>query len=88
MVHLNKKIDIFSVKCASGSNDWNCCSSSSQCGLGEGDCDYDSDCAGDLVCGRNNCADGDFGLDCCTAAGMIDGSDIIMKSDEIDKVFK
>ena len=66
-----KKYYIFSVKCASGSNDWNCCSSSSQCGLGEGDCDYDSDCTGDLVCGLNNCADGVFGLDCCTAAGTV-----------------
>ena len=25
------------------------------CGVAEGDCDDDSDCAGDLVCGDNNC---------------------------------
>jgi len=32
-----------------------CCSNSQPCGLGEGDCDNDSDCEGDLVCGQNNC---------------------------------
>ena len=26
------------------------------CGLGDGDCDYDWQCSGDLVCGNNNCA--------------------------------
>ena len=46
-----------------------CCSNGIEgfCGEGEGDCDRDSECAGSLVCGRNNCpwgpGDGD---DCCT----------------------
>jgi len=34
-----------------------CCTSEFQCLEGEGDCDSDSDCAGPLVCGTNNCAD-------------------------------
>ena len=40
-----------------------------KCGEGQGDCDRDSDCAGDLLCGTNNCLD--FGsnwgstYDCC-----------------------
>ena len=55
----------FPAKCAPTNDNWTCCTSSSQCGHGEGDCDYDSDCAGDLVCGTNNCADGVSGLDCC-----------------------
>ena len=46
-----------------------CCSTGIEgfCGEGEGDCDRDSECAGSLVCGSNNCpwgpGDGD---DCCT----------------------
>ena len=31
-----------------------CCTSSNQCGEGEGDCDHDSDCFGDLKCGQGN----------------------------------
>ena len=26
-----------------------------ECGIGEGDCNDDIDCAGSLVCGKNNC---------------------------------
>ncbi len=36
-----------------GDND--CCTSSHQCSLGEGDCDGYGDCAGELVCGNDNC---------------------------------
>merc|ERR1719412_380905 len=32
-----------------------CCSAEEPCGLGEGDCDSDDECAGDMVCGTNNC---------------------------------
>ena len=39
--------------------------------MGQGDCDSDSQCAGDLVCGTNNCivfdtAWPDSAFDCCT----------------------
>jgi len=34
---------------------WNCCTSSNQCGEGEGDCDSDADCIGNLKCGHDNC---------------------------------
>merc|ERR1719445_2947107 len=52
-------------------NRWSgsCCTSDFQCLEGEGDCDSDNDCAGDLVCGNNNCgADSPFQdtHDCCT----------------------
>merc|ERR1712215_86775 len=32
-----------------------CCTSSHPCGSGEGDCDKDHDCKGNLLCGANNC---------------------------------
>ena len=62
--------------------DWNCCNPISQCGKGEGDCDSDDDCAGDLICGSsrdssNNCKN-EFiysrsfwadSADCCTEPG-------------------
>ena len=32
-----------------------CCTSGKPCGLAQGDCDRDSECKGDLVCGKNNC---------------------------------
>jgi len=51
--------------CLPGLNDWTCCTESSPCGLGNGDCDSDIDCQGILVCGDNNCADGDYRMDCC-----------------------
>ena len=35
--------------------DERCCSPKKQCGHDEGDCDGDNECAGDLVCGHNNC---------------------------------
>ena len=43
--------------------------------MGEGDCDSDSDCAGDLVCGTDNCQDFDSAFssthDCCTSGNKI-----------------
>ena len=52
--------------CADGSAGPNCCTSSNQCGEGEGDCDSDVDCAGNLKCGQGN------GLDhnCNTSLGF------------------
>ena len=36
--------------------------------MGEGDCDLDNECKGNLVCGSNNCAGSTFDStdDCCT----------------------
>ena len=57
----------------SPSTDWNCCSDAFPCMIGGGDCDDDSQCAGNLVCGSDNCQR-DFsssnshwmtGADCC-----------------------
>ena len=48
-----------------------CCTDDANepCGLGEGDCDTDDECAGDLVCGTNNCLRMGSGFkkgsDCC-----------------------
>ena len=47
-----------------------CCSEEGRglCKIGDGDCDRDSDCEGDLVCGRDNCPWGDRD-DCCMEPG-------------------
>ena len=48
-----------------------CCSINNQCSLGQGDCDSHSECAGGLVCGRNNCGP-EFlwsSADCCKEEG-------------------
>lgn len=37
------------------STDWSCCSSTSPCNVGGGDCDTDSHCTAGLTCGTNNC---------------------------------
>jgi len=54
------------------SNTWDsydsgCCSTSEPCGIGEGDCDNDSDCQEGLSCGDNNCVGTGFTkqADCC-----------------------
>jgi len=65
--------DCCSDKCYGGSS---CCSEEYPCGLGEGDCDSNSECRGDLRCGTNNCANGTTfadGDDCCTE--KCDGGD-------------
>ena len=57
--------------CDASKNDWSCCTPSTPCGVGKGDCDKDSDCSGNLECGTNNCksfnsAWSSIGFDCCT----------------------
>ena len=46
----------------------NCCNATSPCNIGQGDCDTDDDCIGNLVCGKQNCGPGFFwdSTDCCT----------------------
>ena len=46
----------------------NCCNATHPCNIGQGDCDADEDCLGNLVCGRQNCGPGFFwnSTDCCT----------------------
>jgi len=56
-------------KCDGGDS---CCTEEYPCGEDEGDCDSDSDCAGDLICGKDNCPRGttfEDGDDCCVALG-------------------
>ena len=54
-------------------NDGGCCTEETPCEKYDGDCDSDSDCKGDLICGENNCnvdwhTDSEFDEsdDCCT----------------------
>ena len=56
----------------SSHDDWDCCTSSNQCGVNEGDCDSDSECMDGLVCGNNNCPAGaPDSFDCCTEVAVI-----------------
>ena len=45
-----------------------CCNRTNKCGVGEGDCDSDDDCKGNLVCGADNCRGSTFDPndDCCS----------------------
>ena len=47
------------VKCDwTGTGDaatWACCNLENQCGFGEGDCDTNDQCEGNLICGIDNC---------------------------------
>ena len=56
------------LDCQIPSGGWSCCTSTNQCGIGEGDCDTDSHCSGNLKCGTDNC-DTTLGFsptyDCC-----------------------
>ena len=60
----------------------NCCTEENPCKAGDGDCDNDDQCDGDLVCGTNNCVRNnpnfyyyDFGSDsdCCVESGSGSG---------------
>ena len=43
-------------QCSGGSGtNHGCCSITNKCDLGGGDCDNDSDCKENLICGINNC---------------------------------
>ena len=59
--------------CTSGTTELEiegCCTAKAPCGFGEGDCDNDLECKGDLICGQKNCGT-EFpwsGSDCCTAS--------------------
>ena len=49
-----------------------CCKTGHQCGVGEGDCDYDTECYGNLECGTDNCgSEFPSGADCCVEPGII-----------------
>ena len=71
---LNIFCEFLEPKCDASKNDWHCCTSSSPCGIDEGDCDKDSHCAGGLVCGSKNCKKIDpawssSAFDCCMNKG-------------------
>ena len=62
----NKLIEAVVLDCTDGSGGWSCCTSSNQCGEGEGDCDSDADCSGNLKCGQGSGNDGN----CDTSLGF------------------
>ena len=56
--------------------DWDFCTTSNPCSLGQGDCDKNSECHGFLVCGKDNCQrfapNVASGKDCCRDAELYD----------------
>jgi len=62
------------------STNWNCCTNAKPCSIGGGDCDRDSDCITNLVCGRNNCkkdftsqgSNWNMLADCCYKKNVVD----------------
>merc|ERR1711915_705701 len=61
--------------CDGGLKAWGCCTPSSLCGVGKGDCDSYHDCEYGLICGVDNCAEFNPGArptsDCCYDPLMI-----------------
>ena len=46
--------------------DRSCCSDAAPCAINEGDCDENSDCQGNLICGKDNCQPPfPLSADCC-----------------------
>lgn len=70
-----------------GDTSGNCCTVDHPCGILEGDCDKDSECIGNLVCGKNNCGrESQPNHDCCThreAADQCSGINVL--PDILDK---
>lgn len=67
------------TKCTGGKKSGSareCCDTDEDgpCGIGEGDCDGDSECSGDLLCGKDNCDQDTFwsSADCCTVGYCFD----------------
>ena len=62
-------------ECTASRDDGSCCTSTAPCALGGGDCDNDIECAGDLVCGTDNCIGWDSAWpstsDCCKTGNKI-----------------
>jgi len=81
------------AKCDGGVGKDACCSSDNKCGLGEGDCDGNADCQGDLVCreGLNNCRlfnpNAKADADCCIPGWMYQfASGVSVKSHSSNRV--
>ena len=52
--------------CDGTNYDSECCSVAVPCAINEGDCDKESECQGNLICGSNNCpAPFPSEADCC-----------------------
>ena len=54
--------------------DDDCCSEAHPCGFGDGDCDDNTHCTGDLTCGTDNCpwdTDDEGSKDDCCRSGIV-----------------
>ena len=64
----------FSGACLGLSTDFDCCTASNPCNIGEGDCEVGKgECAAGLICGTDNCRDfrpnAEATADCCIKPG-------------------
>ena len=68
-IFLSQWFRIIVVTCYGGDESKleSCCTENFPCEIGEGDCDSDSECAGNLTCGEDNCGPGFSwsSSDCC-----------------------
>ena len=71
------------MECNPTNNDYQCCTTTNPCVFGEGDCDSDDECDGNLVCGTDNCGAGNSNMDCCTttAGTTVSGGDFLWIED-------
>ena len=74
LIGLNKKLQKYKKKCfilakvcnSIGDDVFDCCSIDNPCDVLQGDCDSDSDCIGNLICGNDNCPSTfKSSADCC-----------------------
>ena len=73
--------------CDPALNGGSCCTPAAPCGLWLGDCDRDTDCAGDLVCGTDNCPAGSSTMDCCVGNRAVKRTFAMFHSDRKRPLF-
>ena len=73
--------------CDPALNGGSCCTPAAPCGLWLGDCDRDTDCAGDLVCGTDNCPAGSSTMDCCVGNRAVKRTFVMFHSDRKKPLF-
>ena len=71
------------IGCHDGSGGGNCCTSSNQCRENEGDCDSNSDCFGNLLCGEGS----GFDDNCNNSLGFPTTYDCCYDPDKFKNIF-
>ena len=74
----NTTTSIPNQQCLGLSSDFDCCTASNPCDIGEGDCEVGKgECAAGLICGNDNCRDfrsnAEATADCCIKPKPVPG---------------